>query len=150
MWSSNRFSASNLFASAFQGLVFSKSRFFRVQLFQIPRFSDSRFFLGLIFQGPGFRFSVQVLEVVAIYKLLAKLWNMSKNHLKYPKSFLSETKACFQYLKVIEFIQKLLPDVFYKKVVFKNFEKFTEITPAQSPFFNKVADFRSATLLKVH
>ena len=57
LWSSNRFSASNLFASAFQGLVFSKSRFFRVQLFQIPRFSDSRFFLGLIFQGPGFRSS---------------------------------------------------------------------------------------------
>ena len=57
----------------FQDSYFSGSRFFRVQVFQIPgfsgsRFSESRFFRVLVFQGPGFlgsgfRVRVQVLEV---------------------------------------------------------------------------------------
>ena len=43
----------------FQDSYFSGSRFFRVQVFQIPgfsgsRFSESRFFRVLVFQGPGF------------------------------------------------------------------------------------------------
>ena len=34
--------------------MFSRSRFFRVQVFQGPGFSGSRFFRVQVFQGPGF------------------------------------------------------------------------------------------------
>ena len=40
------------------------------------------------------------------------------------------------------------PKVFCKKGVLRNFTKFTGIHLCQSLFFNKVAGFRSATLLK--
>ena len=41
-----------------------------------------------------------------------------------------------------------LPEVFYKKVVLRNFAKFTGKNLCQSLSFNKVAGLRSATLLK--
>ena len=44
--------------------------------------------------------------------------------------------------------QKQPPEVFYKKGIFKNFTKFTRKHLCQSLFFNKAADFRTATLLK--
>ena len=51
MWSSNHFSISNRFP------CFSRSRFFRVQVFQSPGFSGSTFFRVQIFRvrvhGPG-------------------------------------------------------------------------------------------------
>ena len=40
------------------------------------------------------------------------------------------------------------PEVFYKKGVLRNFEKFTGKHLCQSLFFNKVAGLRPATLLK--
>ena len=40
------------------------------------------------------------------------------------------------------------PVVFYKKGVLRNFTKFTRRQLCQSPFFNKVAGLRPATLLK--
>ena len=40
------------------------------------------------------------------------------------------------------------PEVFSKKGVLRNFAKFTEKHLCQSLFFNKVADLRSAALLK--
>ena len=61
--SSNHFSISSRFP------CFSRSRFFRVQVFQGPDFSGSRFFRVQVFQGPDFsgsrsRVRVQILEVV--------------------------------------------------------------------------------------
>ena len=44
--------------------------------------------------------------------------------------------------------QKQPPEVFYKKGIFKNFTKFTRKHLCQSLFFNKAADFRTATFLK--
>ena len=63
VWSSNHFSISSRFP------CFSRSRFFRVQVFQGPDFSGSRFFRVQVFQGPDFsgsrsRVRVQILEVV--------------------------------------------------------------------------------------
>ena len=49
MCSSNHFSISNRFP------CFSRSRFFRVEIFQGPGFSRSRFFRLQVFQGPGFQ-----------------------------------------------------------------------------------------------
>ena len=40
------------------------------------------------------------------------------------------------------------PEVFYKKGVLRNFDKFTGKHLCQSLFFNKVAGYRPATLLK--
>ena len=48
MWSSNHFSISSRFP------CFSRSRFFRVQVFQARGFSRSRFFRVQVFQDPGF------------------------------------------------------------------------------------------------
>ena len=44
--------------------------------------------------------------------------------------------------------QKQPQEVFYKKIVLRNFTKFTEKRLCQSLLFNKVAGLRSATLLK--
>ena len=49
MCSCNHFSISSRFQ------CFSRSRFFRVQVFQGPGFSGSRFFRVQVFQGPGFQ-----------------------------------------------------------------------------------------------
>ena len=40
------------------------------------------------------------------------------------------------------------PEVFYKKVVLRNFSKLTRKHLCQSPFFNKVAGLKPETLLK--
>ena len=44
--------------------------------------------------------------------------------------------------------EKQAPELYYKKDVLKNFAKFTEKHLCQSPFFNKIADLRPASLLK--
>ena len=46
------------------------------------------------------------------------------------------------------YLQKQPPKVFYKKYVLKNFPKFKGKHMCQNLFFNKVAGFRLATLLK--
>ena len=45
-------------------------------------------------------------------------------------------------------MQKQPPEMFCKKVVLKNFAKFTGKNLCQSLFFNKGADLRPETLLK--
>ena len=45
-------------------------------------------------------------------------------------------------------MQKQQPEVFYKKVVVRNFAKFTGKYLCQSLFFNKVTGLSPATLLK--
>ena len=45
-------------------------------------------------------------------------------------------------------MQKQLPEVFYKKGVFKNFAEFTGKHFCQSLFFNNVSSFIPTTLLK--
>ena len=45
-------------------------------------------------------------------------------------------------------MQKQPPEMFCKKVVLKNFAKFTGKNLSQSLFFNKGADLRPETLLK--
>ena len=54
----------------------------------------------------------------------------------------------FNGLRRETFLQKQPPEVFYEKVVPRNFTKFTEKHRCHSLFFNKVADLRPATLLK--
>ena len=44
--------------------------------------------------------------------------------------------------------EKQTPEVYYKKDVLKNFAKLTEKHLCQSPFFNKIAGLRPASLLK--
>ena len=51
-------------------------------------------------------------------------------------------------LKIYLQVQKQSPKVVFKKGALRNFEKFTGKHLCQSLFFNKVADLRSATLLK--
>ena len=45
--------------------------------------------------------------------------------------------------------QKQPPEVLYKKGVLRNFSKFTGKHLCQSLFFNKVAGFKPASLLKI-
>ena len=60
----------------------------------------------------------------------------------------------YQWLKsaldrvACEYCQRSRPEVFYKKDVFKNFAKLTGKQLWKSLFLNKVAGFKSSTLLK--
>ena len=51
-------------------------------------------------------------------------------------------------LSLFVFFRRSLPEVFYKKGALRKFIKFTRKHLCQSPFFNKVAGLRPATLLK--
>ena len=62
----------------------------------------------------------------------------------FPNSDLIETtEKCFRILH-----KEAVAQVFWKKGVLRNFAKFTGKQLRQSLFFNKVAGFRPATLLK--
>ena len=50
--------------------------------------------------------------------------------------------------QMLENMKKQPPEVFYKKGVVKNFENLTRKHMYQSPFFNKLAGLKPATLLK--
>ena len=54
----------------------------------------------------------------------------------------------YSFFFYILLFQKQLPEVFYKKLVLKQFSKFTGKHLHGSFFFNKLADLRPAALLK--
>ena len=62
--------------------------------------------------------------------------------------FQSMAKNKFAYSFIDENIRSSRPEVFCKKGVLRNFAKFAGKHLCQSPFLNKVAGIRPATILK--
>ena len=59
-------------------------------------------------------------------------------------------RIIFKFSLIKVYIQKKPQEVFYKKVVLKNFAKLTGKHLRQSLFFSKVVGLRPATLIKRH
>ena len=67
---------------------------------------------------------------------------------QYIQSISQDCALCIFPQKLSTKVRNSRPNVFSKKVILKNFAKFTRKHLCQSLFFNKVAGLRSANLLK--
>ena len=67
---------------------------------------------------------------------------------QYIQSISQDCALCIFPQKLSTKVRSSCPNVFSKKVILKNFAKFTGKHLCQSVFFNKAAGLRSATLLK--
>ena len=67
---------------------------------------------------------------------------------QYIQSISQDCVLCIFPQKLSTKVRSSCPNVFSKKVILKNFAKFTGKHLCQSVFFNKAAGLRSATLLK--
>ena len=101
-------------------------------------------------------YSTQALYLSKVRSRIRNLFhfNLMKQNLMWSDKFKILTPK-WQLLKILsnlkyycQIIRSSRPELFCKKVVLKNFAKFTEKHLCWSLFYSKVADVRPATLLK--
>ena len=101
-------------------------------------------------------YSTQALYLSKVSSRIRNLFhfNLMKQNLMWSDKFKILTPK-WQLLKILsnlkyycQIIRSSRRELFYKKVVLKNFAKFTEKHLCWSRFYSKVADVRPATLLK--